>query len=102
MNHVGRPNMLGDFDGRAAELTVTLGVVGIIARGSAVEAIAIKIHWVVNEKITHSANHGTVRDGRKTEARPAHRNRDTGHDYGANLRSAVAGQHHRDFVPEAD
>src|SRR4029077_16006433 len=102
MNYVGMPAVLGDFDGRAAKLAVAFSVVWIIASGAAVDAIAIKIGRVVHEEIAHSADHGTIRDGWKTKARAAHRNRDAGHNHGANLRSAVARQHDRDLVPEAD
>src|SRR5712664_3532042 len=102
MEYIRAPHVLGDFDGRAAKLAVTFGVVWIVAAGAAIEAIAIKIGGVVHEKITYSADHGTIGDGWKTEACAAHRNRDAGHDHGANLHAAVAGQHDRDFVPEAN
>src|SRR5258708_18772506 len=102
VNHVGAPDMLGDFDGRAAKLAVTLGIVWKIAADTAVEAIAIEIGRVIDEKITHAADHGTISDSGETEARSAHRNRNAGHDHGVSLGSTLAGQHHRDLVPDAD
>src|SRR5260370_40829150 len=102
VNHVGVADMLGDFDGRAAKPAVTLGIVWKIAADAAVEAIAIKIGRVIDEEITHPAEHGTISDGGETEARSAHRNRDAGQDHGVSLGSTVAGQYHGDRVPEAD
>src|ERR1700730_295814 len=102
MNDIGPPDVLGNFDCRSGELTVTLSVVGVIAAGAAVEVGAIKVGGIVHEEIAHAVDHGAIGGGRKTEARTAHGNCDAGQYNGVRLRSAIAWQHHRDFVSEAD
>ncbi len=102
VDYVGMPEMLGDFNRGAAKLTVALGIIRIIAAGTAVEPVAIKIGGIVYKKIANAVDYGTVGNGWKTEACAAHGNRHAGHDHGTGLRSAVARQHNRDFMAEAD
>src|ERR1700722_13346032 len=102
MDYVWAPDMLSNFEGRAAELTVAFRVVGVIAAAAAVESIAIEVRRVVDEKIAHAADDGTVGDGWKAEARAAHGNRHTGNDDRAGFRSAVARQHYCDVMSETD
>src|SRR5712671_7150070 len=102
MHHVGAPDVLGDFDGGAAEFAVALGVIGVIAGRAAVEVVAIEVGRIVDEKIADAVDHGTIRDGWKTEAGAAHRNRHAGHYDGTSFCSSIAWQDNRDLVSEAD
>src|SRR5712671_1028117 len=102
MHYIGAPDMLGDFDGGAAELAVALGVIGVIAGRAAVEVVAIKIGRVVDEKIADAIDHSAIRDGWKTEAGAAHRNRHAGHYDGTGFCSSIPWQYDGDLVSEAD
>ena len=46
--------MLGDFDDRAGEFAVALGIVGKVAGAVAVNSVAVEISGIVDEKITHA------------------------------------------------
>src|ERR1700693_1580887 len=63
VDYVGGPNMLGDFDGGAAKLAVTFGVVGKISGAVAVESVAVKVAWIVDEKVAHTVEHGAIGNG---------------------------------------
>src|SRR5258705_7233868 len=94
--------MLGDFDGCPSEFAVALGFIGVIAGRADVEVVAIKVGRVVDEKIADAVDHSAIRDGWKTEAGAAHRNRYARHYDGTSFCSSIAGQHNGDLVPEAD
>ena len=99
MDHVRGPDVLADFDGRAAELTKAVGVVGIILALQAVKLVAVKIFGIVHEKIAHAADDGAIGNRGKAEA-AAERNRHAGHDHRRGFCSAVARQHDGDFMAQ--
>ena len=89
--------MLGDFDDRAGEFAVALGVIGKIAGTVAVNSVAIEIGGIVDEKITHALEQGAVGDGGEAEA-AAHGNGEAGHDDGGGFCAAIARENDGDFV----
>src|SRR5258708_39644186 len=94
--------MFGDLNRGAEKLTVALGIIRIIAAGTAVEPVAIKIGGIVYKKIANAVDYGTVGNGWKAEACAAHGNCHAGHHHGTGFCSAVAREHNRDFIPEAN
>src|ERR1700693_6185601 len=101
MNYVGWPNMFLQFDGGAAELRETLGIVGVVPRFFAVKTRPIKIRRIVQKKITYAANDGAIVDSGKTQAEPLGDGQ-TGHDHGAGFHVAIAGQKDSYFVAQFD
>jgi len=97
MDDVGGPDVLGDFDDRAGEFAVALGVVGKIAGAVAVNSVPVEIGGVVDEKVADGVEESAVGDGRKTEA-TAHGNGEAGHNDGGGFRAAVARENDGDFV----
>ena len=60
MNYIGLPNILGEFDGRSAELRKALGVVRIILACHAIEMLALEILGVFHKKIPHATQSAAV------------------------------------------
>src|SRR6266566_7351444 len=98
MKHVRRPDMLRDFDRRAAELRVPFRIVRIISRAPAVQSVAVEIRRIIHEEISHAVQHRTVRDRRKSQPRSTHRNGQARHHHGGRLGPPVPRQHHRHLV----
>ena len=97
MNHVGGPDVFGDFDGGARKLAKAFGIVGKIARSVAVQAIAVEEAGVVDEKVSNAVKKGAVSDGRKAQAW-SQGNGEAGHHLGGCSCSMIARQNHGDFA----
>src|SRR5690242_14673731 len=100
MDNVRLPDVLGDFDGGAAEFAVALGVVRVITSSTAVKGVAVKVSRVVDKKVAHTGDHGAITDGGKPQAGTAHGNGDACGDNRFHLGAAIARKHDRDFVSE--
>src|ERR1700675_75762 len=101
VEHVGGPNVFGDFDRSAAKFAVTLGVVGKISRAGAVHSFAVEVAGVVDEKIAYSVEHGAVGDGGEAQAR-AQGDGHAGHNHHARFDSPITGQHDGEFMALGD
>src|ERR1035438_2204071 len=97
MNHIGMPEILGDFDGYPAKFTVTLGVVGVVAAATTVQPVTIEIGRVIDEEIAHTAEDTAVGDRRDAQL-AAPRNRYAGHHHAGDFGAAIPGTHHGDLV----
>src|SRR5580704_510299 len=88
VDYIGGPDMLSDFNRSAAEFAVTLGVVGIFSRATAINSVAVEVAGIVDKKVAHTVEHGAVGDGRKTQA-SSQRDGHAGHNHHARFYSAV-------------
>lgn len=97
MDDVGGPNVLGDFDGGAAEFGVALGVVGKVSAAGAVDSVAIEVRGVFQEQILHTVQQRSAANRRETQAQ-AHGDSDAGKNSGITFRAAVTREEHGDLV----
>ncbi len=101
VDHLGRPDVLGKLDGRAAELREPLGVIRIILSRHAVELIAVEVLRVLDKVVAHAAQDHAVQDRWETQ-RVAHRDAQARRGHRPDFRTAVPRKQHRDFMPERD
>src|ERR1700693_3239218 len=101
VDHVGGPNVFGDFDRGATKFAVTLGVVEKISCAVAVNSVAVEIAGIVDEKVAHAVEHGAIGNGGKAQA-TAQRDGDAGHDHHACFYAPVARQDHGQFMALGD
>ncbi len=99
MNHVGLPDLLGQLDRRARELRETLGIVGVIPSGQAIELIAVEIFRIVHEEVLHAVRPRTFGNGRKAKRRTHGHGQALEHDF-LDRRIAVTRQDHGHLVPQ--
>jgi len=101
MNHVGEPDVFSDINGGPGKFTEAFGIVREIARGCAVDAVAIEVGGIVNKEIVNAVEKSAVGNGGKSQAR-AERNCKAWHHHGGGFRATVTGKNHGDLVPTGD
>ena len=97
MDHIRHPNALAKFDGRAAKLRESLGVIRIILPCHAIQLFPIEVFRVIDEVIIDSMQSSTF-DDRREPHEVAHRNRQARDGHGSPARGAVPGEQHGHFV----
>ena len=69
VDHVRHPDALAEFDGRAAKLRKTLGVVRIILPRHAVQLLAVEIFRIIHKVIVDAVQRSALHDSREAQRR---------------------------------
>ena len=97
MENICWPDMLRDFDRRAAEFAVAFGIVGKIASGISVKTVAIEVSGITDKKVAHAIQQRAIHNRRKPQT-VAHRHGKARNYFRTARSSPVPGQHHGHFV----
>src|SRR5882724_9154664 len=97
VEHIRRPDVLGDLNRGTAEFAVALRVIREIADGISVNAVAIEVCRIIHEKVPHTIQQRSVKNRREPQPNPQW-HRKTGNDDGAGLGSPVPREDYSHFV----